>query len=358
VGLMMGSIVDTAHPNASITPPRAEDARPAPRRPLSPGVEVSDARTEPGFSSTVTPATAVSPPDAVDMPRVDSSFQSQASRQAAPLVSRLPTPSEELSPDGLPVSGLRCTHDGGSFNCGSCRTDGDCPEGQGCVANRQTRRFECMSSECEEDTHCFPGFVCHRVNTGTTGAAIIRRCVPEGLRHEGEHCDTLPISPAGSCREGLVCLGGICSVPCRVDDPSSCPTGYSCEDSPHGAGCYPDCRELGCPEGQRCKLFSDGDAQCLASVRGDCPESPCGEGERCNMRVFRGHGVFWCARPCNPLRADSCPAGQVCGMGSATVSTCYRKCDPTDPDSCGEGWSCASVSEDMRQWGCRPTVGK
>lgn len=225
------------------------------------------------------------------------------------------------------------------------------------MANRQTRRFECMSSECEEDMHCFPGFVCGQVNAGATGASIIRRCVPVGLRQRGEHCDTLPISPAGSCQEGLVCLGGICGVPCRVEDPSSCPTGYSCEDSPNGAGCYPDCRQLGCPDGQRCKLFGDGDAQCLASVRGECPESPCAQGERCNSRAFRGHGVFWCARPCNPLRADSCPAGQVCGMGSATVSTCYRQCDPREPDSCGEGWRCASVSEDMRQWGCYPAAG-
>ena len=73
------------------------------------------------------------------------------------------------------------------------------------------------------------------------------------------------------------------------------------------------------------------------------------------MRLSRDRGVFWCARVCNPLRADSCPAGQVCGMGSATVSTCYRKCDPGDPDSCGEGWDCTSVSEDLALWGCKPS---
>lgn len=294
--------------------------------------------------------------EAIDRLQADPPVQAQASSQSPPFVSRPPTPSRELAPDGIPVSGLRCTHDGGALDCGGCRTDGDCPAGQGCVANRRTRRMECMASECEADVHCFPGSVCRRVNTGTTGSAIIRRCVPEGERREGEHCDTVPISPAGSCREGLVCLAGICGIPCQEDDPSSCPGGYSCRDSRNGAGCYPDCRKLGCPEGQRCKLFADGEAQCLVSVRGDCPESPCGEGERCNMRLDRGHGVFWCARVCNPLMADSCPSGHVCGMGSATVSTCYRACEPMDLDACGEGWTCASVSEDMRQWGCRPTV--
>ncbi|PTL75839.1 hypothetical protein DAT35_53225 [Vitiosangium sp. GDMCC 1.1324] len=280
--------------------------------------------------------------------------KAEASGQALPLASMPSAPSEELAPDGLPSSGLRCTYDGGSLQCGGCRTDGDCPAGKGCVANRQTRRFECMASECEEDTHCFPGSVCRRVNLGTTGSATIRRCVPEGQRREGEHCDTLPISPAGTCREGLVCVQGVCGVPCRLEDPSSCPAGSSCQDSLDGPGCYPDCRALGCPEGQSCKRLASEGYQCLASVRGDCPESPCGEGERCNMRLFRGHGVFWCARLCNPLVADSCPADHVCGAGSATVSTCYRKCDPVEPRSCGEGWSCVSVSEDMTQWGCRP----
>jgi hypothetical protein len=72
------------------------------------------------------------------------------------------------------------------------------------------------------------------------------------------------------------------------------------------------------------------------------------------MRLSQGRGVFWCAALCNPLRADSCPAGQVCGMGSATHSTCYTRCDPMEPDACGEGLRCTTVTEDMTQWGCSP----
>jgi hypothetical protein len=267
----------------------------------------------------------------------------------------VPMASEEVLPDGLPAAGLRCSlDDAGTFVCGGCRLDSDCPSGQGCVPNRETRRFECMASDCEEEGHCLPGFLCLSLNPGTSGA-LVRRCTPEGQRRAGEPCEPGYISPTGSCREGLVCLEGRCSVRCRVDEPSSCPAGHTCEDTPDGPGCHPDCRKLGCDQGQRCKrLGEDGHYQCLTSVQGECPETPCGEGERCNFRLFRGRGIFWCARLCNPLRADTCPEDQLCGMGSATVSTCFRRCDPLKPDSCGEGWRCATVSEDMKQWGCMP----
>lgn len=358
-GLMAWPIPSPTTPDTTTaTPGGVGEARPVGDTWPPPSTGVFRSGVAPERSSVAAPATAVSWFEATSRRQVDSPFRAEATPDSPPFVARLPSPTAETAPDGLPVSALRCSYDGGTSTCGDCRTDGDCPVGQGCVANRRTRRMECMSSECEEDSHCFPGLVCRAVSAGTTGPAVIRRCVPEGLRREGEHCDTLPISPTGSCREGLVCLAGICGVRCRADDPSSCPAGYSCEDSLNGPGCYPDCRKLGCPEGQRCKTFGSGRSQCLATVHGDCPESPCGEGERCNMFLMRGHGVFWCARVCNPLLADSCPTGQVCGMGSATVSTCYRKCDPMDLDSCGEGWSCTSVSEDMRLRGCMPRAGR
>jgi hypothetical protein len=266
----------------------------------------------------------------------------------------LPPAHQETGADGLPASGLRCTQDGGVFQCGACRIDSDCPAGKGCIANRETRRFECMESECEEDAHCFPGLVCRNVSRQSTGP-VIRRCVPVGQRREGESCDLLFVSTAGACQEGLVCHRGVCSTPCRLEDPASCPEAYACEEGSNGAACFPDCRKRGCPGGQRCKRLNDQDYQCLEQVHGECPETPCGEGERCNQRISRGRGVFWCARLCDPIRADSCPADQVCGVGGGTVSTCYRRCDPMDPDSCGPGGRCTTITEDMTQWGCRPS---
>lgn len=270
----------------------------------------------------------------------------------------LPPPEEERSPsDGLPATGMRCSVDGDGFKCGACRTDSDCPAGSGCVANRETRRFECLESECEEDAHCFPGLVCRPVTTGATGP-VIRRCVASGARREGESCDGLYISPAGACQEGLTCHRGTCSRPCRLGEPTSCPEGFSCEEGTNGPACFPDCRARGCPSGQQCKRLGDTDYQCLSEVKGECPEKPCGTGERCNLRLSRGRGVFWCAALCDPLRADSCPANQVCGMGSATASTCYRRCDPMAPDACGPGWQCTTVTEDMTQWGCSPVASQ
>jgi hypothetical protein len=266
--------------------------------------------------------------------------------QSAPV--SLPPTGLEIAADGLPASGMRCTYDGGVFNCGDCRTDGDCPPGKGCIANRETRRFECMESECEEDVHCFPGFVCRRASRGDTGTTI-RRCIPVGERREGEPCDTLFVSKAGACQEGLICHRGVCSVPCRLGDAASCSQGYACEEGSNGAACFPDCHVRGCPGGQRCKDLGDGDFQCLKQVQGECPETPCAEGERCNMRLERGRGVFWCARRCDPLRPDSCPADQICGRG-----TCYPRCDPMNLDSCGEGQRCTTISEDMMRWGCMP----
>jgi hypothetical protein len=281
------------------------------------------------------------------------SAPSPAWSRSAPVI--LPPPHLEIAADGLPVNGLRCTYDGGVFHCGDCRTDSDCPAGRGCVANRETRRFECMESECEEDAHCFPGFVCRRASRWETGP-IVRRCMPVGQRSEGEPCDSLFVSTAGACQEGLICHRGVCSAPCQMEDGASCPQGYSCEEAEDGAACFPDCQVRGCPSGQRCKRLNDGDAQCLEQVQGECPEAPCAEGERCNMRVTRGRGVFWCARFCDPLRADSCPAEQICGVGGGEISTCYRRCDPMELDSCGEGQRCTTVSEDMLQWGCMPTA--
>jgi hypothetical protein len=269
---------------------------------------------------------------------------------------RLGSPHAELSPaDGIVASGMRCTFESGAMTCGACRSDSDCPAGMGCVANRETRRFECLAPECEVDVHCFPGLVCRPVTTGA-GGPVIRRCVPSGVRREGEFCEGLFISQAGACEEGLVCHRSICSRPCRLDDALGCPAGQACEDGFEGPACFPDCRSSGCPAGQQCKQLNELDYQCLSEVKGECPERACGAGERCNMRLSRGRGVFWCAALCNPLRADSCPEGQLCGIGSPEISTCYRRCDPRVPEACGEGWQCTTVTEDMSQWGCSPVT--
>lgn len=217
--------------------------------------------------------------------------------------------------------------------------------------------MECKASECEEDAHCFPGFVCRAANTGATGP-VIRRCAPVGQRRQGEPCDFTHTSRASSCGEGLLCILQLCTVPCKLGDAAGCPAGYACTEGLNGTGCYPDCRALGCPSGQQCRHIEDSIYQCLVAAQGDCrePGHECPAGQHCNMRLSRGRGAFWCAPVCDPLRADSCPDGQVCGTGSDTVSTCFRKCDPGQLESCGEGWKCSTVSEDLTLSGCVRTA--
>jgi hypothetical protein len=283
---------------------------------------------------------------------------SARTREATPsldLAALLPLTSEERAADGLPVTGMRCTREGAGFSCGSCRTDGDCPVGQGCVANRDTRQFECQASECEEDAHCFPGTVCRAVTTGATGR-VVRRCAAEGLRAEGEPCDALPVSPMGSCREGLRCVDQLCTAPCSLDAPASCGEGAVCRQGLDGPGCFPDCLQRGCAEGQRCTSVREGEHQCLLAVQGDCRQTPCAQGERCNLRMSRGRATFWCARVCDSALPDTCGAGSVCGMGSDTASTCFQACDPLEPTACAPGWSCSTVTEDMSVFGCTPDL--
>lgn len=258
----------------------------------------------------------------------------------------------ELGEDGLPIAAMDCTTEGDALRCGECTTDADCPLGQGCAANRKTRRFECMASECEVDVHCFPGHVCRAVTEGSTGAAPVRRCVPVGLRAEGEPCDLEPLSPTGSCQEGLHCVSSQCARPCQPQQPWSCPQGYTCKAGLGSHGCVPDCRQWGCPQGQRCKALEDGHYQCLVAVVGECPEVPCAEGEYCNMDMARGRAAFWCARVCSPLQPSSCPPGEVCGVGKGSISICYPRCDPHNLDSCGPQHVCRTISEDLSLWGC------
>ncbi|WP_158501587.1 hypothetical protein [Vitiosangium sp. GDMCC 1.1324] len=214
-----------------------------------------------------------------------------------------------------------------------------------------------MASECEEDAHCLPGFECRAVTTGATGT-IVRRCLLDGVRGEGEPCDSLPISSEGSCREGLRCVNQVCSTACTLDGSVGCPAGTVCTEDLDGPGCFPDCQQRGCPDGQHCSRVREDQYQCLVDSQGDCRDTPCPEGERCNMRMSRGRAVFWCAKVCNPMFADSCSASEVCGMGSPTISTCFRKCDPMDGKACGPGWSCSTVTEDMSAFGCSPELSR
>lgn len=253
-----------------------------------------------------------------------------------------------------PANMMNCPLTGEPFQCGECATDGDCPAGRGCVINYEKGVFECVESECEEDSHCFPGTVC-RVAAGAPPGPLIRRCLPAGSRTEGQGCSRLPANVEEACQEGLLCVNHLCGRPCVPGVEGACPEGHVCEEGSSGAACLPDCRKLGCPAGKQCARLNEGVFQCLELVVDECGEQrPCADGANCIVRGRAGRAGRFCAAPCESWRPGSCGSGEVCGVGGPTLSACYRACDPRNLDSCPAGWLCTTVSEDLQSWGCLP----
>jgi hypothetical protein len=253
-----------------------------------------------------------------------------------------------------PAHLMACSSDGGTFRCGACTTDSDCPAGQGCIINYGKGAFECAASECEDDSGCFPGSVC-RVAAGGAPGPVIRRCLLAGARLAGESCSRWPATREEACEEGLLCINHRCGPPCKPGEPGTCPEGHTCEESPSGAACVSDCREQGCPTGKQCASLNGGVHQCLDLVVDECSdEKPCAQGENCIVRGRIGRAGRFCAAACDSWKTDSCSGEQVCGMGGPTGSACYAKCDPQDLSTCPHGWLCTTVTEDLQTWGCLP----
>lgn len=256
----------------------------------------------------------------------------------------------------LPAAAMHCTFDGG-FSCGQCTHDAECPQGHGCIANRQTRRFECLPSECEDDQGCFPGTVC-RALAGAAPGPLVRRCVPTGSRVLGERCLPGAADAVDACTEDLVCFDGACRARCGSGS-SPCPEGQQCHDTLRDARvCVPDCRHRGCSGEERCVEVFPGSFQCASVSIDECGDGrACPQGQYCLTRARDGRAGRFCAAPCKSwLGSDACPQGYVCGRGGPEQSSCYRACSPQDMSSCPQGWMCTTVSEDKQSWGCRPDV--
>lgn len=257
----------------------------------------------------------------------------------------------------LPPTAMDCSFDGG-FRCGDCTHDADCPAGQGCVANRSTRRFECVATECEDDQGCFPGTVCRTV-AGSSPGPLIRRCVATGVRHAGQSCLHASAEPASACAEGLVCLASVCRAPCSDGAAQQCPAGQRCIDTQvDGKLCVPDCRAGGCDGTLQCLQVFPGAYECVQVGIDECSDDrPCAQGQDCLVRARGGRAGRFCAAACPSWKGTAaCAEGQVCGRGGPAQSACYRRCDPQDLSSCPAGWICSTVSEDKQTWGCQPDV--
>jgi hypothetical protein len=255
-----------------------------------------------------------------------------------------------------PEGAMNCERGEGGFRCGPCSQSGDCPSGQACVVNVETRSTECASSECEEDGHCFPGTVCRVAERTATGVAV-RRCLIAGEQGEGEGCVPTPFSARTACREGLLCIDGICGQRCAPGG-EGCAPGFICRESSSGAvtgdgaGCAPDCSASGCTGALQCVAIKAGFRQCLRMMVDQCKtDEDCGPGHRCRAEWFGTKGGRYCAANCDSWRPNNCPAGFVCGASGTQGSSCYRECGGVN--TCPTGFLCKTVTEDLQTWGCR-----
>lgn len=232
-----------------------------------------------------------------------------------------------------------------------CVRPADCEAPLSCLSNTRARRTYCTDSACETEAQCPERFACVALRT-VGDSPLVRFCVPEGLRKEGESCIAIPETQADACAPGLRCADGWCGRPCQLDVPASCPAGFYCADFPPGPTCRPTCEGRTCPAGQQC-MHDDGGASVCAVVYGsNCQRVPCAEGKRClSFFATKTQVAVWLE--CSPACDDElppCPAGQICTQGS-----CLKPCDPNGPNVCDEGFRCHRWVK-TRPWACWPDM--
>lgn len=214
-----------------------------------------------------------------------------------------------------------------------CSPERPCPDGQRCVGGR------CL---CD----CPPDIAPVCAESGDTYSNLCElECHGAALAHEGP-CDARPPQSAcedsDDCRPGLVCARGVdgpglCSQPCRPNDPRACGPRAHCTPLAEGRGaCLPLCRgDAFCPASTACLPDREGVPVCLPC---DCPEEDapvCGGGvdfaSRCTAlcagvpleRLEPGP----CAVEPAPLCRD-CPVewAPVCGDGELRATLCDAEC--------------------------------
>lgn len=236
-----------------------------------------------------------------------------------------------------------------------CTRSEDCEPPLGCRKHWKLRKALCADSECATDLQCAKGETCQVVPSEGNGPRL-RLCVQQGARQEGEACELFPGSSQQACGPELLCREGRCGRACQQSEPSSCPRGFFCSDSPEGSVCLPTCQEQGCPEGQQCLRFNrvgDRSVSACVRVRGEnCQETPCAPGQACRVLQVPerpGEAHVSCVIPCGPGR-PSCPEGLICPR-----FFCVKPCDPQAEGSCGPDSECRQLGP-KDPWACRPLL--
>jgi hypothetical protein len=229
-----------------------------------------------------------------------------------------------------------------------CVHRADCEAPLGCLPNIRARRNYCSDSECETDAQCPERLSCVPLWTVDDGP-VVRYCIPAGVRKEGESCIEIPSSQEFACEPGLRCADGWCGRSCQLDNPASCPEGFSCANFSPGPACRPTCEGRTCPPGQQCMHDRSGASVCAVVYGPDCQREPCPAGRSCDA-IFpsRRPGVVW--MHCDPECSEdlpACPQGRLCDQG-----LCLKPCEPLGPNVCDPGYLCQRYV-DSQPWACR-----
>lgn len=229
-----------------------------------------------------------------------------------------------------------------------CVHRADCEAPLGCLPNTRERRTYCTDSECETDAQCPERFTCVSLRTVEDGP-LVRSCIPEGVRKEGESCIEVPLSQDYACEPGLRCAEGWCGRSCQLDNPATCPEGFFCADFSPGPTCRPTCAGRACPDRKACIRDRSGASVCAVVYGPDCQHQPCPAGKEC-VEIFASKrpGRVWmhCEPECSK-ELPSCPQGRICDQG-----LCLKPCEPSGPEVCDEGFRCQRYV-DSQPWACR-----
>ena len=150
-------------------------------------------------------------------------------------------------------------------------------------------------------------------------------------------------TPAGSsAAPDLACTHMKCRRPCQLQEPRSCPEGYTCRAvDVKGPVCLPTCEGRSCPEGQRCVALEHGVSICARVLGPDCQLNPCPAQQVCHISTGKAQSDVWmkCMPSCGK-QGPACPEGSLC-----VGDRCFQQCNSDAPGSCGPTEVCAGFSD-------------
>ncbi len=230
-----------------------------------------------------------------------------------------------------------------------CKQHADCAPPLKCFMHPMHGRRTCVDSRCLKDEHCPTDFVCRTLASGDDTVRV-RRCVPLGVRREGEPCYPLPYDQQRGCIAGLICQQEWCGRPCELGVSNGCPQNFFCAEGPHGPSCLPTCQGRACPEGQACVEYGAQSSICAEIHGQNCRQSPCPEGSSCyDEAISHQANAVWmsCQGWCDAKAP--CPDQQVCFNGR-----CRQGCSLDGPETCGPHRKCGR-RHDEDPW-CMPDL--